>query len=810
MFVHCAFSLREAVHDEAVRPKMQCLMMDPSFSMVTVQGEDSGIEWETTPSRCTTPWGSEAGNTTLEFSPPAMLRSVTPGSVPAGRIIFVMDEEQILKRKKSKGSGRRSRAEKPKEPPLEDFDEVSGRPELVGVSLPNVKVEREGEAEEASDPLEDKEQLLFRLVSEGSEILNIVVNLQLATVDEEESTVMVDNLSYLEETLVIKSKEENNDDVFEPSDEVAISTHAPAGSGRGKQVEGSHLISPNMMDPPGAPVTRPLTGRATGNVDYFEKFTLIDAQAPGSPAVAKEGQEEEQTEEDGEIQDSAEPEQPKGKSTPVTVTVDKGTTVAINGDEIASELLDEVFYGGMDNLLKGSQERGEECKVDGRMSPRSPLKKSGSALFGSQEDILTPIFLPEGPLKIIDPILLEEPKAMAFLYTDLYEEAIGTRQKDEDAESMTSEKSFHSRHSDREARGYLEKYVLKDETPVVEVEVEPADKENSQVGGVRIFSQDTYSDFLPSPEQGDVPATEEEITDFFRSSANSSPCDMEPFPPSPEEENVTQSKKQCKAKENKSDAKIAVPQTQVQQPCKATQKETIDPLSVSSYKPLSALSGGEIEQDLTEDVQTLKPLPLSEKTNEGMPKPVAPPRRKAASAPKTSLDLTPLTPVEATEEGEECGGKEQREEEKEKASPTETADEGEGDGEETGQASSIVALSKDVPALITELTEASETEIVQGEDTYTETVDGETKSAQAEGNDIEPLKEERRKTETGEKQGETGPEMSNSQLADSAKTDVEPEKGGDCGRESVEMGASKSPPAAVTEPAKESGRCIIL
>ena len=52
-------SLREAVHDSTIRPKLQCLMMDPSFSMVTVQGEDSGIQWETTPSRASTPWVSD-------------------------------------------------------------------------------------------------------------------------------------------------------------------------------------------------------------------------------------------------------------------------------------------------------------------------------------------------------------------------------------------------------------------------------------------------------------------------------------------------------------------------------------------------------------------------------------------------------------------------------------------------------------------------------------------------------------------------------------------------------------------------------
>uniref|UniRef100_A0AAV2IUI6 tRNA-uridine aminocarboxypropyltransferase n=1 Tax=Knipowitschia caucasica TaxID=637954 RepID=A0AAV2IUI6_KNICA len=34
-------SFLEAVHDDNIQPKMQCLMMDSSFSMVTMQGEDS-------------------------------------------------------------------------------------------------------------------------------------------------------------------------------------------------------------------------------------------------------------------------------------------------------------------------------------------------------------------------------------------------------------------------------------------------------------------------------------------------------------------------------------------------------------------------------------------------------------------------------------------------------------------------------------------------------------------------------------------------------------------------------------------------
>uniref|UniRef100_G3PTA1 Uncharacterized protein n=2 Tax=Gasterosteus aculeatus TaxID=69293 RepID=G3PTA1_GASAC len=198
-------SLRKVVHDDNVRPKMQCLMMDSSFSMVAMQGEDSGIAWETTPGRCATPWASEAG--TYGADP----GSAAPGSAPAGKIIFVMDEELLSRRKKSKeGADRKSKAAGQIGLLGESSESVSGRPELVEVSRPNVKPE-DGDKEEASDPLVDKEQRLFCLVSEGSEILNIVVPPKLASVDEEESKEMADNLSYLEESVVHKGVGEGHD-----------------------------------------------------------------------------------------------------------------------------------------------------------------------------------------------------------------------------------------------------------------------------------------------------------------------------------------------------------------------------------------------------------------------------------------------------------------------------------------------------------------------------------------------------------------------------------------------------------------------
>lgn len=712
---------------------MQCLMMDSSFSMVTMQGEDSGIAWETTPSRCATPWASEAGNAMVELGSPIPVRPTTPGSGPAGKIIFVMDEELMTRRKKTKE--RSSKAVL-----VESSENVSGRPELVEVSQPNVKPE-EGDEEEPSEDPEDKEQRLFRLVSEGSEILNIVVPPKLATVDEEESKEMVDNLSYLEESLVPKASEDTHDyDMLVSAVE---------------EVRSLPAVAPSAMDPPGAPVPRPPVRGPAGNVDYFEAFTLIDAQAPGSPAVAAQGREEQEGEGVSENQEAEKSATPK-PSAASTTAEDSDAFDSISVEGIASELLDEVFYGGTEDYATKTSGRPDGSAAG--TPSRLPSKPSGSSLFGSQERILTPIFLPDGPPKIIDPILLEEPKAMAFLYTDLYEEALGNRMKEEDRESLSSEKSFHSRHSDREARGYLEKYVLIDETPVVGIAL--TDKKKSPEEGPRTLYDDLYdiSDMLSKPGK-EMPNSEEEITDFFRSSANSSPCDIEPFPRSLEEEEEPKPVKKTKVKAAKT-VSIKV------EKAAEVPLDFEEPDWGSIEDPLMSLDEKEVpqsEQDLWKqesDVQT----------------PVPPPRRKATSAPKASLDLTPLTPVDVAQEEEEAGGKEQRVEEKETASPAETADEGEGDGEEATPPVSDVALLEE--ALVEE--EAAQS-VEEKEINITDTEAAEQKD-----------------TETGEEEKQTETKEVDVKSEESAETEVQ--------QEAEDVTTPVTPP----EPAKEKGYCVIL
>ncbi|XP_041825152.1 cardiomyopathy-associated protein 5 [Melanotaenia boesemani] len=757
-------SLREAVHDDSVRPKMQCLMMDSSFSMVTVQGEDSGIAWETTPSRCTTPWASEAG--AADVGSPTGLRPATPGSHPAGKIIFVMDEEMISRRRKERVSSQKSKAEK--QEVLEGSSEnVSGRPELVEVSQPNVKTEGEGDQEEATDPLEDKEQRLFSIVAEGSEILNIVVPPKLATVDEEESKEMVDNLSYLEESLVAKASEETQDN------ELLIP---------GAEAETSDQVkpSPRAMDPPGAPVARPPVRGAAGNVDYFEAFSLIDAQAPGSPAVIMQRQEEPEAETEAETTiTNQDADKPEAEDNTITTTVDNDKSDAVSLEEITSELLDEVFYGGTENYPEKSLDTADGAT--GGTTHRLPSKPSGSSLFGSQEEILTPIFLPEGPQKIIDLILLEEPKAMAFLYTDLYEEAIGSRQKDEDAGSMTSEKSFHSRHSDREARGYLEKYVLIDETPAVEME--QTDTENYLEEDLRRLPQDLY-DFedIQANSQKEETQNSEGVTDFFRSSANSSPCDVEPFSRSAEEDD-TQTTTKSKAKTQKS---VSITAEKVEE-------TPIEPLSISAFEfPPDWGDSDEYPTPQDEKHVHVHSDEESRKHDSDTNKPVAPPRRKPASSPKSCLDLTPLTPVDViTQEKEEAEGKEQREEEKETASPVETADEGDGDGEETVPASEEMLTNNAVAVLETGPLESESPKDCS--ETAEPLLHGDANPAEEKDVKTDEI-EGRSETETVAKQTE----LTETDVKSGVETEINPEK-----QEDISVALSAGP-------AKNKGNCIIL
>lgn len=237
----------------------------------------------------------------------------------------------------------------------------------------------------------------------------------------------------------------------------------------------------------------PTQKETTSDIDYFEKFTLVDVVVPGeqAPEVQEETKQpaaEPQVEEQKPVKETA-------KDSP---SVSEDSFVFVTDVEIPGEHLDEVFYG--EGASAGAMQQREDDEADDgarmrrrRESQRSG-KESGSVLFGSEETTLTPIFISSGPPKIIDPILLEEPTAMSFMYSDLYEDAIGERRKSDgecsEAESVASERRYKRRLSDsEEADGYLEKFTLKDEIPTVEVQPEPVVDSR---GGRMMWSQSKF------------------------------------------------------------------------------------------------------------------------------------------------------------------------------------------------------------------------------------------------------------------------------------------------------------------------------
>uniref|UniRef100_A0A3B3VW37 Cardiomyopathy-associated protein 5-like n=1 Tax=Poecilia latipinna TaxID=48699 RepID=A0A3B3VW37_9TELE len=445
-------SLREVIQDQSVKPKLQCLMVDPSFSMVTVQSEDSGIVWETASSRCSTPWASEASSTSEAYS--------MEGSGGAGKITIVFDEDKVVRRRTRSGARSSRLGDRLSRPGSSRSASALGveRPEMAEVSLPNIKEEKTP-TEEDLEEIKSKDQQLFSLISEGYEILNIRVPSKLPTVDEEETTDLQDNLSYLDQTPKIRSR--NQHDWAHHRDQLEAE-----------------------QTPDHAEVSK-----STADIDYIEKFTLLDVGIPGEEAPQLQ-----QEEEKSPAKAQTEQQETLKEATEDGASVSEDSFVFVTDADIVEEHLDEVFYGEGPPIeaLKEKQE-GIERMRSRRESQRS-MVDGGLVLFESEETTLTPIFISPGPPKIIDPILLEEPTAMSFMYSDLYEDAVGEKRRSDEeyseAESVASEKSYKRRLSDSdEADGYLEKFRLKDETPAVDLQSESSE---DKAGGRMMWPQSKF------------------------------------------------------------------------------------------------------------------------------------------------------------------------------------------------------------------------------------------------------------------------------------------------------------------------------
>ncbi|GAB1298438.1 Cardiomyopathy-associated protein 5 [Apodemus speciosus] len=111
--------------DEEGKTKQECIVSDPSFSMVAVQREDSGITWETNSSRSSTPWASEGSQTSGICSLEGSALTSPPGSVS-----FIMDEVKRTRKrtqKSKRGSPSLRRKGSKKRNPLESQDVLTNQ-----------------------------------------------------------------------------------------------------------------------------------------------------------------------------------------------------------------------------------------------------------------------------------------------------------------------------------------------------------------------------------------------------------------------------------------------------------------------------------------------------------------------------------------------------------------------------------------------------------------------------------------------------------------------------------------------------------
>ncbi|KAM6224322.1 cardiomyopathy-associated protein 5 [Rhynchocyon petersi] len=103
--------------EEGNKIKKKCILSDPSFSMMTVQREDSGITWETNSSRSSTPLASEESQTSGVYSPEGSTVNSPPGNVS-----FIVDEVKKSRKRTHKpkhGSPSLHRKGSKKRPSLE-------------------------------------------------------------------------------------------------------------------------------------------------------------------------------------------------------------------------------------------------------------------------------------------------------------------------------------------------------------------------------------------------------------------------------------------------------------------------------------------------------------------------------------------------------------------------------------------------------------------------------------------------------------------------------------------------------------------
>ncbi|KFP99149.1 Cardiomyopathy-associated protein 5, partial [Haliaeetus albicilla] len=316
---------------------------------------------------------------------------------------------------------------------------------------------------------------LFNIISEGYEILNIHAPTHISSVDQEESKHMPDKLEYLETNPSFKRKLSDDGHRALASGTTEISESSVLGRPASQELE-DLVKNDDVEETRETQQENPVLPENNNNaaldhnngmsdMDYFEKYTLIDDKSPIKPHFERPCSLFPVTED---------PNEPVEEAASFKESAEVGT---LEEEFSLLEDLDEVFYG----TVKG------ESKMQSYADAPNPLplqkstdtsskkvtnvederKSPGTPLFDSEEGVLERSLLFPTTVAAVNPELLEEPPALSFLYKDLYAEAIGEKKKDETPSDEESANSNPSRNSDTDdGTGiYFEKYILKDEIP---------------------------------------------------------------------------------------------------------------------------------------------------------------------------------------------------------------------------------------------------------------------------------------------------------------------------------------------------------
>ncbi|XP_051028225.1 cardiomyopathy-associated protein 5 [Acomys russatus] len=355
--------------------------------------------------------------------------------------------------------------------------------------------------------LSEDQKSAFSIISEGCEILNIHAPAFIPSVDQEESEQMQDKLQYLREKAsfksislqdereVVASHETRESKVEDFDRKIALLTENEPKQETRKTKEEVATDS-EMGD------FTPIQPTVSSEEDYFEKYTLIDYNL--SPNSGKQNLTIEEFSKEPTEAATSFPEKPDER---------------VLEQEYDLVKLDESFYGverDSSELSHGERQQSVATqKPDDRnaskgISRNVDARSPGMPLFGVEEGVLSRSQIFPTTTKAVNPELLEEPPALAFLYKDLYEEAFGEEDEGETAsegDSVEPEASFPRRHSDPDdgTGMYFEKYILKDD--ILHAESVTQEDEGQGLEGKPVGEGESRPLRVAEREAGRKPAT---------------------------------------------------------------------------------------------------------------------------------------------------------------------------------------------------------------------------------------------------------------------------------------------------------------